>query len=99
MPPLTGQHADYVERQLAAFAQDQRQNDINAQMRTIAKQLTTAEMHVNRPDAAELLDIKRGKWPLEAVKNLSSEPFEKARVARDASPLPDSPDRGAQSNS
>jgi cytochrome c553 len=44
-PPLTGQHADYLDRQLAAFAQDQRQNDINEQMRTIAKQLKPDEIH------------------------------------------------------
>jgi cytochrome c553 len=42
---LQGQHAAYIERQLAAFAQDMRQNDIIRQMRTIAKQLTPAEMH------------------------------------------------------
>jgi cytochrome c553 len=44
-PPLSGQHAAYIERQLAAFAQGLRQNDINEQMRTIAKHLTPAEMH------------------------------------------------------
>jgi cytochrome c553 len=44
-PPLAGQHAAYIERQLAAFAQGLRQNDINEQMRTIAKQLTLGEMH------------------------------------------------------
>jgi cytochrome c553 len=44
-PALHGQHAAYIERQLAAFAQGMRQNDINQQMRTIAKQLTPAEMH------------------------------------------------------
>jgi cytochrome c553 len=44
-PPLEGQHAPYIERQLAAFAQGMRQNDINAQMRTIAVQLTQDEMH------------------------------------------------------
>jgi hypothetical protein len=32
-------------RQLAAFAQGLRQNDINEQMRTIATQLTPGEMH------------------------------------------------------
>jgi cytochrome c553 len=42
---LQGQHAAYIERQLGAFAQGMRQNDINEQMRTIAKQLTPAEMH------------------------------------------------------
>jgi hypothetical protein len=44
MPALQGQHAAYIERQLAAFAQGMRQNDINQQMRTIAKQLTPAEI-------------------------------------------------------
>jgi cytochrome c553 len=44
-PRLRGQHADYIERELAAFAQGVRTNDINEQMRTIAAQLTTAEMH------------------------------------------------------
>ena len=44
-PPLAGQHAAYIERQLAAFAQGLRQNDINEQMRTIAMQLTPSEMH------------------------------------------------------
>ena len=43
--PLAGQYAAYIERQLAAFAQGLRQNDINEQMRTIAIQLTPAEMH------------------------------------------------------
>jgi cytochrome c553 len=44
-PALQGQHAAYIERQLAAFAQGLRQNDINEQMRTIAKQLRPDEMH------------------------------------------------------
>ena len=44
-PALQGQHAAYIERQLAAFAQGMRQNDINAQMRTIAAQLTQDEIH------------------------------------------------------
>jgi cytochrome c553 len=43
---LKGQHAAYIERQLAAFAQGMRQNDINQQMRTIAAELTPEEMHV-----------------------------------------------------
>ena len=42
---MQGQHADYIERQLAAFAQGIRQNDIFEQMRVIAKQLTPDEMH------------------------------------------------------
>ncbi len=64
-------------------------------LRMCIEVLTTGEMYVKRPDAAELLDIKRGKWPLDAVKSLSSELFEKAKAARDASPLPEGPDRGA----
>ena len=41
---MAGQHAAYIERQLAAFAQDMRQNDIYEQMRAIAGQLTPEEM-------------------------------------------------------
>jgi cytochrome c553 len=44
-PALQGQQPAYIERQLAAFTQGMRQNDINEQMRTIAKQLTSEEMH------------------------------------------------------
>jgi cytochrome c553 len=44
-PALQGQHTAYIERQLAAFAQGMRQNDINEQMRTIAAQLTQDDMH------------------------------------------------------
>jgi cytochrome c553 len=43
-PALQGQQPAYIERQLGAFAQGMRQNDINMQMRTIAKQLTPEEM-------------------------------------------------------
>jgi cytochrome c553 len=48
-PPLLGQQPAYIERQLAAFAQGIRQNDINRQMRTIAMQLRPEE----RRDIAE----------------------------------------------
>ena len=41
---MQGQHAAYLERQLAAFAQGIRQNDIYEQMRAVAKQLTPDEM-------------------------------------------------------
>jgi cytochrome c553 len=44
-PTLQGQRAAYIERQLGAFAQGLRQNDIGEQMRTIAKELTPEEMH------------------------------------------------------
>lgn len=53
----------------------------------------TWEMKVKRHDAAELLDIKRGKWTLEQVKAEANDLFERARVARDASGMPDGPDR------
>jgi cytochrome c553 len=41
-PPLAGQYTAYIERQLAAFAQDIRQNDIYEQMRAIARLLKAA---------------------------------------------------------
>jgi len=44
-PQLEGQQPAYIERQLAAFAQGERQNDIDERMRTIASQLTPQEMH------------------------------------------------------
>ena len=43
-PALQGQRAAYIERQLAAFAQGTRENDIFQQMRIVAKQLTQDEM-------------------------------------------------------
>ena len=43
-PALQGQHAAYIERQLAAFAEGIRQNDVYEQMRSTAKQLTPNEM-------------------------------------------------------
>jgi len=43
-PALTSQRARYIERQTAAFAQGLRGNDINMQMRTIAKELAPDEM-------------------------------------------------------
>ena len=44
-PSLLGQRPVYIERQLLAFAQGSRRNDINEQMRIIASQLTPDEMH------------------------------------------------------
>jgi cytochrome c553 len=43
-PALSGQYPEYIERQLGAFAQGIRQNDIYEQMRAIARQLTPDEM-------------------------------------------------------
>jgi cytochrome c553 len=45
-PSLQGQQLAYVERQLGAFVQGFRHNDINEQMRTIAAQLTPDEMYL-----------------------------------------------------
>jgi predicted nucleotidyltransferase len=54
--------------------------------------MSTGEMIVERPDAAELLDIKAGKWNLEDVKALADSLFAECKVARDKSPLPPEPD-------
>jgi cytochrome c553 len=43
-PTLSGQHTAYIERQVAAFAQGIRHNDIYEQMRAIARQLTPEEI-------------------------------------------------------
>lgn len=64
-------------------------------LRMCVEVLTTGEMHVKRPDAAELLDIKRGTWSLDAVKELSSHLFEEAKAACAASSLPPEPNREA----
>ena len=44
-PLLTGQHPDYIERQLGSFAQSSRTNDAHQQMRIIATQLSPEEIH------------------------------------------------------
>jgi cytochrome c553 len=43
-PSLQGQRPEYIQRELADFAQGTRRNDIDQQMRSIAKQLTPDEM-------------------------------------------------------
>jgi hypothetical protein len=55
--------------------------------------LETGAMQVCRPDAAELLEIKRGQWPLERVKQHAAELFQQIGQARDRSTLPEGPDR------
>jgi predicted nucleotidyltransferase len=62
-------------------------------LRMAAEYLRTGELIVFRPDAAELLDIKLGRWSLERIKAHADELFTGMRSARDASPLPDEPDR------
>jgi cytochrome c553 len=43
-PTLKRQQSAYIDRQLAAFAEGMRQNDIDLPIRTIASQLTPREM-------------------------------------------------------
>lgn len=64
-------------------------------LRMAAEYLRTGELTVFRPDADELLEIKRGKWELSRVKAHAEELFAGMRSARDASPLPEKPDREA----
>jgi predicted nucleotidyltransferase len=54
--------------------------------------LRTGEMQVWRSDRAELLAIKSGEWTIEQVQREAADLFEHARMARDASTLPDHPD-------
>lgn len=54
-PTLQGQHAAYLGRQLLAFGQGMRRNDINQQMRVIAEQLAPGEV-----DAVSLFYSRRG---------------------------------------
>jgi hypothetical protein len=55
--------------------------------------MKTGELEVYRSDASELLDIKRGKWPLERIKSYATELFAEARAAKEASTLPAEPRR------
>ena len=53
----------------------------------------TGDMQVYRTDdAQELIDIKRGKWSLEKVKQLSDRLFEQLESVGQKSPLPEEPD-------
>ena len=55
--------------------------------------LTEGTMHVERADASELLDIKRGDWPLEKVKAEAERLFQLSQEAYVRSALPPEPDR------
>ncbi len=54
--------------------------------------LTEGTMHVERADAPELLDIKRGAWPLEKVKAEAERLFQLSQEAYVRSSLPPEPD-------
>jgi len=49
-------------------------------------------IQVTRPDAAELLDIKRGEWRLEQVKSEAERLFKAAEEGYNSSSLPEKPD-------
>lgn len=56
--------------------------------------LTEGTLHVERADAPELLDIKRGAWPLEKVKSEAERLFQLSQEAYVRSALPPEPDCG-----
>ena len=55
--------------------------------------MESGELTVFRPDGTELIDIKKGRWPLDRVKEHAAELFAACREARDRSALPPEPDR------
>lgn len=55
--------------------------------------LTEGALRVERADAPELLDIKRGGWSLEKVKSEAERLFQLSQEAYVRSPLPQEPDR------
>ena len=55
--------------------------------------LTEGTMYVERADGPELLEIKRGAWPLEKVKAEAERLFQLAQEAYVRSSLPAEPDR------
>ena len=57
--------------------------------------LQTGELVVRRPDAAELLTIKRGALSLDEVKRMADDLFDKCRSAKESCPLPAEPNREA----
>jgi hypothetical protein len=55
--------------------------------------LVEGELHVERADAEQLLEIKRGEWPLDKVKQEAERLFRLAEEAYVRSSLPAKPDR------
>lgn len=56
--------------------------------------LTDGTLYVEREDRHELMDIKRGAWPLGKVKAEAERLFQLAQESYVRSPLPPEPDRG-----
>lgn len=57
--------------------------------------LSTGDMRIEREDAAELIEIKRGEWTLERVQAEANRLFALAQEAFIHSPLPPKPDKKA----
>lgn len=60
--------------------------------------LATGELLVERPDASEIVGIKRGEWTLEAIEKEADNLFFEIQRALMLSTLPDRPDRDKISN-
>lgn len=54
--------------------------------------IQTGNLTVYRPDAQELLEIKRGEWPLTKVREISESLFEQFKDTEKNSTLPEEPD-------
>lgn len=57
--------------------------------------LKDGQLHVQREDASQLLEIKRGEWPLEKILAESDRLFAQSETAYLNSSLPESPDKEA----
>ncbi len=60
-------------------------------LRMAGEYLRTGDLIVHRPDAAELLEIKTGKWPLEKIKAHANDLFKEMEEAFNTSKLPEKP--------
>lgn len=61
-------------------------------LRVMYEVLTTGDITVRRPDAAELLAIKAGSWPLAKVETYAAEMMAAGKEAEMKSVLPEKPD-------
>ena len=57
--------------------------------------LKDGNLIISRPDAEELISIKKGKWTLDQIKKEAESLFEKAKEAYEKSPLPSEPNHEA----
>lgn len=61
-------------------------------MRQACETMETGRLLVRRPDAAELIDIKQGKWTKERIVEEANALFARAEEALRTTTLPDNPD-------